>query len=202
MYSMGIKISDKVKLPLRRLTAALHQDKIRPIAGRAGVNVVRNHLFDVDKRPGSRHGGKRTHFYAKAARSTNYREVSNGVIVAINHTGIAQRFFGGTIEPTSGSYLTIPAAPEAYGRRAREFNNLEVAFGQDGPYALIERRATQLKYTKKGVAKGKESGGKIMFWLVGSVEQDPDPSVLPTEKKILSEVYKEVNSYIVRVVSK
>jgi len=199
MFGMTARVTDNVTPWLRRLQVGLDPDKIKPVAGRSGQNLIRNHLFALDRSRANDKGGRRTHFYAAAARSTNFREVSDGVEVSINHVGIAQRFFGGTILPVNSKYLTIPASPEAHGRRAREFDNLEVVFGRRGPVGLRTRRATMLQKTKKGFAKGKEVGGEIMYRLVRSSEQKADPSVLPTEEAIHTEVREDVLSYLKRI---
>lgn len=208
MYSLSISIHDDATPFLRSLVAAVHKDKLRPIIGRAGVNTVRGHLFGLDRERANDMGGRRTHFYAEAARSTNFQTSDTGVILSINKTGIAQRLHGGRIEPVNAKYLTIPARSEAYGKRAKEFSNLGVIFGRGGrPIGLAEQESVDIsvrsRKTKKGtklktVAKG-ERGGGLMYWLVPYVDQQADPTVLPTGEALLAGVMPRVDSYIGRI---
>lgn len=171
----------------RHLAEPVLQDKI----GGEVTRLLLDHLTALDIARPNALGGRRTHFYESAGKNTSYATHDNGVTISVNQTGIAQRYFGGTIEPGPGKkYLTIPARAEAHGRRAGEFDNLEFLFGRHGPYALAERQATAIKFRKrKGettVAASEERGSGIFYWLVKSVSQDPDSSVLPSESAILN----------------
>jgi hypothetical protein len=110
--------------------------------------LVQDHLGALDANRANQLGGKRTHFYAAAARGVSYATGSEGVDISIHQTGIAQRYFGGTIKPVNSKYLTIPADPESYGHRAGEFNNLMLLWGKNGPYALAERESQDISIRK------------------------------------------------------
>jgi hypothetical protein len=112
------------------------------------------------------------------------------VTISVNHVAARQRFEGGDIAPTRGKYLTIPATGEAYGKRAREFNNLRFAIVQGRP-ALVEAEATKVRFgnrKKDGsrtVFKGETTSGLTpFFWLVRHVHQEPDRSILPSDEQI------------------
>ena len=120
--------------------------------------------------------------------STNFRITSNGVEVAINHVGIAQRYFGGTIKPVNKKRLTIPADADAYGRRAREFGKLDMVFGRKGVVGLAKPR--------RGKAKRGQRAGKILYWLVKSVTQEADKTVLPKDRDILDHVAGAVKAHL------
>ncbi|MCX6994131.1 MAG: hypothetical protein NT011_13455 [Kiritimatiellaeota bacterium] len=189
--SFAITITDNATPWLNYLAKHLSEPALQHEVGGEITRLLLDHLTALDEERPNALGGRRTHFYARAGKATSYAVHDNGVTVSVNQTGIAQRYFGGTIEPGPGKkYLTIPARAEAHGRRAGEFNNLEVLFGRNGPYALAERQATAIKFRKrKGgttVTAGAMRGGGIFFWLVKSVSQDPDPSVLPDESAILN----------------
>jgi hypothetical protein len=180
------------------ILAKLSSESARTQAAAAAGGAVRRQISDYlaildDQRP-NRLGGKRTHFYANAARSVSYKADPTGATVSINSTGIAQRLHGGTIKPVNAKFLTIPAISEAHGRRAGEFDFLQVVFGKSGrPVALAERPNQEIRIERKRgkdlsasyrTKAGPERGGKIYFWLVESVTQQPDPSVLPSEDSI------------------
>lgn len=203
MYGASITITRDNATPfMRQLMASIQPAKVIPIAGRAGRNLLREHLFKLadDRHRGIRGTGN---FYGSAARSTQFDQDGNDVVLSINHTGIAQRYFGGRITPVNSKWLTIPANDEAAGKRAGEFTNLEAVFNSAANfYALVERQADTISFrkTKKGVRVKTtgQSGGRIMFWLRKSVFQQPDPTVLPDTRTLLGAVMNELNIYVLR----
>jgi len=112
--------------PLLRLADGVKRPEVRRVMGRGVATRLRKHFSELDSKRANRLGGKRTHFYGEVRKSVQNPlvEAPDGVMVAINHVGIAQRYFGGVIEAKPGSKLTIPVHPEAHGKRAREFNDL------------------------------------------------------------------------------
>jgi hypothetical protein len=189
--SMGLRIAISglgLTLP-GHLASALRPAAINPVIGRAASNTVVAHLRRLNNERPNQLGGKRTNFYASAARGTSYSVISDTeVTVSIAHVGIRQRFFGGKIVPTGGrKFLTIPAAAEAHGKRAREFSDLEVVFGMGGRPIGLARKA-----------QGKRQFGTILFRLVRSVNQRPDPSVLPDKATIAAACTAAGKSHIER----
>lgn len=183
--AISVDVHDAATRKLAELRGGLDQERVNAVIGGSARRIVQDHLRTLDKSKANKLGGKRTHYFAQAARSTNYRSDVDGVTVAISQVGIGLRYFGGEVRPVNGKYLTIPARAEAHGRRAGEFNNLEIVWGKNGPRALAERRATAIRFNKKGVSRGETRGGGIMYWLVKSVTQTPDPDVLPKSDTIL-----------------
>jgi hypothetical protein len=202
--SLAISITDNATPWLDYLGKHLSEPGLQHVVGGEVTRLLLDHLTALDADRPNALGGQRTHFYANAGKATSYAVQENGVTVSVNQTGIAQRYFGGTIEPVNAKYLTIPARAEAHGRRAGEFNNLEVLFGRNGPYALAERQATSFsirsRFDKSGnrqsaIKNRKSVGGGIFFWLVKSVTQEPDPTVLPDEPSILNAALTAARDY-------
>lgn len=187
-----LQIRDEAAPLLRAALGALRSGSIERAMGQGVANLVRNHLFAKNATP-NQLGGRRTNFYARAARSVNLQSARPGeAVVSINHLGLRQRWQGGVIRPVRGNYLTIPAVSEAHGRRAREFKNLRVSYNRAGrPAALVEAEATRLKFGRKRADGSRRAtslggvGGRVFFWLVPEVNQQPDPSVLPDERRML-----------------
>lgn len=209
MPGLAIQITtlrDEVTPALMRLDGGLQRDRLFPIIGRSATNTIREHLFGLNASRPNTLGGPRTNFYAGAARSTQFQIVGDDVIVSINHVGIAQRYFGGTIRPKVAKYLTIPVHPKAYGHRAREFD-LELVFGRNGePIALATKAnlITIVRQKRNGEVTRTLGGrrGEIMFRLVKQVTQQPDPTVLPYTELIESRAQRDVTSYINRLVER
>ena len=180
-FSVNIDVRDQATPLLKATEAKIAPATVAKVAGRAGQNFVRGHFTRLDSARPNRLAGKRTHFYSKAKAGTTYKADATGATVSVNQVGIRQRIEGGVILPKKpGGFLTIPARAEAYGRRAREFNNLKVLFGRGGqPVALVVADATEVRATKKGFKSRGEVGGGVMYWLVKRVDQKADPSVMP-----------------------
>lgn len=181
---------------------ALQPAKIGPIIGRSATNTIRTHLFGVNNSRPNKLGGRRTNYYGQAARSTQFQMQGDTVVVSINQIGIAQRYFGGTIKPKTAKFLAIPVHPAAHGKRPREFD-LEVVFGEGGrPIALATKKTSdvRLRQTKRGkVTRSNVTRfGEIMFRLVKSVTQQPDPTVLPYDEQIEAGIDRDVGSYLDR----
>ena len=205
---ISISINDRATPHIARLEDELNQAPVRHAAGSSVMRLIIDHLAGLNEERANALGGRRTHFYAKAAKATSYAVRPGGATVSISKTGFAQRLFGGEIRPVNSKYLTIPARAEAHGRRAREFDNLEILFGRNGPYALAERHFTELRWrqkTKRGkgvksvykyAAAGADRGGGVFYWLVKSVTQDPDPTVLPQMDVLLSTAREAISEHL------
>lgn len=201
-----VTIRDEARPALARLRHGIQPERLFPIIGRSATNTVREHLFGLNATRPNQLGGARTNFYAGAARSTQFQIVGDAVIVSINHVGIAQRYFGGTIRPKVAKFLTIPVHPRAYGKRAREFD-LELVFGRKGePIALATKASlvTIIRQRGKGEATRKLGGrrGEIMFRLVKQVTQQADPTVLPHDGLLETRIQRDVESYINRLIER
>ena len=193
--SLHLTVSDHVSGPLQRLGAAVRGPEVRKVMGRGVATTLRKHFTALDEERANTMGGRRTHFYGQVRRSVQNPALvgDSAVSVSINHVGIAQRYFGGTIEAAPGKALPIPARTEAYGRRPGEFNDLHlVVFKSLGLAALVQRDQTAVsigrrrKDGSRQVKQGAERGGGVFFWLVKRVYQQPDPTVLPTDEELQS----------------
>lgn len=179
---------DEITPLLERVQTAAQAQGVALVAARAVGGLVKEHLYGLDAQ---RHQFG-NHFYRQAGDSVSTGADSRGAIVSISQLGFAQRFYGGTIRAKNVNYLTIPASPEAYGKRAREFNDLDFAFAEDPETgalrpALVRRAQTRIRHRRVKTAEGitfKASAvasllPDVMFWLVRSVTQRADPTVLP-----------------------
>ncbi len=191
--------------------ATLSASTIRDVIGRAVQQLIKAHFIDLANdsahhRSAESLGAERTGFYEKAATSTqNPVSESDGVSISINQEGIAQRLFGGDIEPVTAQFLAIPARTESYGKRPREFDNLRFILFPSGAGALVARDATVVRGGKRGgrnIAglagrhKGDALGGEVYFWLVKHVTQRPDPTVLPSDEEMLEAAATAAAQYL------
>lgn len=190
-FGLNISIHDRATPELQRMLTALDPDKLKPEIGRSVVNQLKTHFYNLNSTRANELGGRRTQFYSQAAKSTQYQTQEDGVLVSVNHVGIRQRLQGGPIKPVKTKYLTIPALAEAYGKRAREFDNLRFIPTRRGGM-LVEADATRVSFGKRGAKSKGEVGGRVFYWLVPSVFQEPDPSVVPAEQAIEATALQQV----------
>lgn len=205
-----VSISGPALDTLKAFRETLTPEKSADSAGRGVRRLLMDYLAGLDSTRANAAGGKRTHFYASAARNISYDVDADGATVRIHQLGIAQRYYGGTITPINSKYLTIPVDPEAYGRKAGEFDNLTVQFGltksgQRRPMFLIQESGYHYKTGKnrktgvKEVKSAEHKAGKIMYYLALSVHQEADKSVLPSDDLINQAAMDSITDYLLTV---
>lgn len=211
-YAVSIEITkDEARPALRRLRTFLDRPQLHPLIGRAGVNHVQAYLRSLDASRPNRLGGTRSHFYAAAATATNFRSIDNGVIISINHEGIALRYFGtaglpgGVLRPVNRQRLAIPIDPEAHGRSPREFSNLEVIFRRrKSDKALLMGLAVKDQADAARAPRGRRQAAssapnrpiRILYWLKKEVTQDGDYTVLPTMDSLGAHIVTEIDRHL------
>jgi hypothetical protein len=199
MSGMTIIIDEATPL-LSRVENAATAKGLALVGGRAVGTLLRDHLVALNS---DRHRYGRN-YYAQAARSVHVQAVDTGAAVSITQVGFRQRLLGGRI--TAGSngsgkiFLTIPApgVPDAFSETASEHNDLTLGRRVNPKtghlqWCLIRNASTPIsirhRRQKDGTMKtkilaGDVQGGEVVFWLVHSVNQKADPSVLPSDDKI------------------
>ena len=212
MPSYGVRIDDRCTATLKRLITAIHGREYTTPVGEAGKLVLMEHFAAKNADPSSHRtaqgfGAAPTDLYADFARATSWEPSPAGVTLSVDHVAARQRLEGGTIKPVNSKFLTIPARSETYGKRAREFGEtLMVLFGRNGPYALAAKadyeRAKksgtnkgQLQHAKKGETATHGQGG-VYFFLVRSVTQPPDPTVLPADEKFYFGIDRALGTWL------
>ena len=152
-----------------RTLAQRHSGRRAHAAMAAGVAVaVQEHLRKKNQEPNKLRAPK-TNFYSQARDATFFEADALRGTVYIAKDGIRQRFYGGPIVPVKAKALTIPVHPAAHGRTASEFGG-ELRF-----VAINRGNAVGL------LVRGEDSAAPVLFVLVKRVEQQPDPSVLPSD---------------------
>lgn len=165
--------------------------RLNAVAGHAVMNLVKAHLRERDQQ-GNWLGGKRTHFFSKAAQGTHEEHDEDKATVTVSATGIAMQVFGGTVVPVNRRFLTIPLVPEAYGKRVSDFPDTFVWKKANGLHAFIARRVMQ--------GKGDKATGhlQILFALVRAATIRGDRTVLPSDEAIATTARTTVDAFIAR----
>jgi hypothetical protein len=201
--AIKINMRDKATAPLLRVQGALQRGDVRKVMGRSVANDLRAYFLELDHERPNELGGKRTHFWSDVRRSVQQPKLvgTDAVEVSINQVGFAQRLFGGRIVPRNARWLAIPARAEAYGKRAREFNDLHFVLFRPDLAALVQNEQVSLGGRVHGSVtekrrKGEAVGGGIFYWLRASVTQQPDPTVLPKNDDLAKNAATEADAYL------
>lgn len=166
--------------------------------GEAVQGAVQDNLNALDESSPNKMGGERTHWYAQAADSTVLEIEGDTAVISVTQIGAALRYYGGVVEAGANAssysgqptrFLTIPASPESYGKRAADMGPLKVLWGRNGPYALArdfggrneQSRAERAAAGYNGPGRGFGAGDtEILYWLKESVVIPADSRLLPT----------------------
>ena len=208
-FTVNIDLQDTVAPALLQLAKGVRHENARKVMGRAIVGAIKDNFRVLDDERANKMGGHRTHFYGNAAKSVQQPELygGDGIRVAINAIGIAQRYYGGDIVPVDKQWLTIPARPETYGHVATEFSDLHFVFFREGLAALVQN--TQPRRNAERAAAGlstrapkDDDNGGVFYWLVKHVHQDADITVLPTDETLQTAAVDAGETYIQRLLER
>ena len=225
MVGITIDISGDIASRVDALFQAIFATKdVVEVMGREGRNVVRENFFALDGARANRMEGPRSHYYERAGRATSMSVAGDVVRISVSQPGIALHRFGGTVRPVNSKFLTIPASPASYNRRAKEFNDLAVGFGASGPRFLYRRTAKGAPKSRRRVlgakpqrrrSRDKRGRGRklkldankipreaIMYWLVKSATFRADPSILPGKDELARRMVERGEKYVARIWSR
>lgn len=212
MIAVLISVAGQGPQAIARVNTFIGGDAIRKVAGYEGQRTVREHLQGLDETRANKLGGRRSHYYGSARKVTEYRLEGGAIIINIPQVGMPLHYHGGTVSagkntsPITGQptkYLTIPANREAYGRRASDFPGLVLVWGHNGPVGLAvgEEKSAGIAAKTRGPVLTKATRlepGRMMFWLKREVTLEADPTVLPTEEKLGTNIRDRIASAVRR----
>lgn len=112
--------SEELTRSLTRIIGLTQRPRsILQAAARSVRRDLQRHFRQRDRQANAL-GGRRTHWWARVAQSTQIASVTDQqAVVSISEPGIGMKVTGGVIRPVEAKALTIPLHPEAYGRRAK-----------------------------------------------------------------------------------
>lgn len=193
MIRTTIRLRDTLTPAMAAAGAQASPARCAKIAARLASALFVAHFERLSKerhRPGMAHD-----FYLTAARSTYSGNIGGTAVVNVTApTGLRQRFRGGDIKPTKTYKLR-------QGSKVIEYSALWIpvgtAVGRTGGDFRGQLRVIWNTTTKKGVAVDKRTQA-VLFALVDSVHQDPDPSVVPDMNDLRRDVIAGVAAIIGR----
>ena len=158
-------------------------------ATRTVGNLVKDHLIRLNSQRPNALGGKRTNYWARAARATAMDPAAG--TVTITRRGFRYQVKGGTIRASGRlsmvtgkpiTRLAIPIHAKAHGMNPSELGPLFVLRGKD------ENRA----YLARTQGRGKNAKLELLYVLKRSVTHKPDPTLLPDERTLNEAVRAEL----------
>ena len=187
--AVSITASDLATPALEAKLAQIQPERLAGILGPGLTQFTQRHLLANGT---NSRGWPSTHFWADAARSTSFTRSESGITISINKIGVRQRYYGGPIRPVTAKALAIPISPVSYGRVPADFPGLFVLKCASGAYlvqnneGVSEKTGRTIGRTGKGGNAGRrlKSNLTFLFKLSAGVQQDPDPSVIPSEDEL------------------
>jgi hypothetical protein len=205
MPSLSITTSGDAPAKLRALSVAV-QSRAGTSAGAASVRrAVQAHFLTL---PTNQRGFPSSGFWAGAARSTVVKIDGEDTTVAATQVGVRRRFFGtgGSITPnqfgnSDAKYFAVPNQPETAGKYASDFppDAFKFAFAQDENgqvHAALVPKGTALLSSRGENATKLYPLGTVMYWLYRTINQAPNPNVLPTEDELYAAYGQGLLSFI------
>ncbi len=187
MLSLNIQISGNASETLKNLKARLQLPGLKKQIGQSLAEHWRKYLRTKDAREPNRLGGKRTHYYRKAADTISYSNRGNTIQLTATHPGLALRYYGGTIRPKRAKLLTIPIHPKAHGERAEKFDLTLIKSGKG--------RGATLLLAKTGSPE-KPTPPQIYYILSPKATHHPDPTIAPDSTDLHKTVKDTLQTYL------
>jgi transglutaminase-like putative cysteine protease len=140
-------------------------------AARGLRRTLVEHFATRDRTP-NQLGGRRTHFWAEVAKSTQVTRVEpTQAEVGIGDRRFSLKFHGGRIVPKTTRFLTIPIHPEAHGKRAGE---VEMASGMQ--LFVFRPRGRLVSFLARSTG---DDTIRLLYVLKKSANVPADPAALP-----------------------
>ena len=198
--TLKIETKDYASETLHRLEASLKQpQQLNQYVADSCTAITRSLFAQLGVMPNA-HAWKPTGFWRRMAAGTVAVATGDAATVRMPRK-VAQRYFGGTLTPTGGrKWLAIPARQEPYGIMARDFPGLKfVPLGRDRAMLVQETQTVKAKGARKrkdGSFRTLQVGGGAFYFLVKSVTQTGDKSVLPSDQAYFAAARAGLNAYI------
>lgn len=202
MLSLSVQIEETATGALRRTMGRLESaEELHDAMGAAVKKLAADHLRTTKSSPN-------TGWWGRATRMISHTATATEATVTYNQTGVALRYYGGTVkQKPGGPLLTIPFAtvPVENGTRkaARKMGNLVFLPARrparKGVVGVLAEGETYIR--KRGKNKGKpgiraKKGGQLYYTLMTEVTHQADPTVLPTEAELLATAAQAGNDFI------
>lgn len=191
-------VSDSATAEIERLMSRVEPLRLVEVCKGPLQEFTRVHLAANGR---NKKGWPSTGFWEEASRHTLAVSQAGGVLIRVEKLGVRQRYYGGTIEPVNAKALAIPISPVSYGHQPKEFPGMFLLKTKKGAYLVMY--GSEVSQKSGRMIGNKKLGGNIgsrrrasllfLFKLVGSVTQQPDPSVIPTDDEFTEVAFSAIH---------
>lgn len=193
--AVNVAVSDSATPALHALHEALtDKSELHAYMASSGEAGTRQYLRGIAPHThttAERLGASPTNYLLKRAELTESSHSADKATVTVNGA-IFQRALGPvTVTARRSKWLTIPGTAEAYGKSAREFNDLRVQFFGKGLMGLVKAEQSNVGTraragfdTERNTRRPpllNAGRGDVYFWLKKSVVLPHDRTLLPDE---------------------
>ncbi len=192
--AISVNVRDGASDFLKKKIDSLAPEKLAAKVGPALQDLTREHLGSL---PANKKGWPSTNFYDQFVDKVQWFPAENGLVVAIfpatihgRQVSLNQRFHGGPITPKTAKFLAIPISPVSYGKVPSDFPGLFLLKTKKGAY-LVQSGEQDTPKGRSKTKRSRDAGGNFrrrrqaklnfLFKLKASVNQKPDPAVVPSE---------------------
>ena len=156
-------------------------------SGREAGNLLKKHFREKDQTNVNQLApDRRAHYWLGVSRAVQVPVVEGDTAVSITIADptLAQKVFGGTIVAKRARDLTIPIAPDAYGRTTAVFE------AETGLKLFVLHAGGTASNGKENIllAAARGQGIEVEYLLTPSVDQKADPTALPEEKQFADSI--------------
>lgn len=196
ILAINIKVTNTATPALHGLAGALTDRSelhaYMAASNEAGTRQYIRAIAAHTHKTAERLGAAPTNYLVKRADLTESSHDAGKATITVNGAIFRRALGPVTVRATRAKYLTIPGTAAAYGKSAREFNDLRIAFFGQGRMALVKAEQSSLGTraragfdTERNTRRPplQDAGrGDVYFWLKKSVLVPQDRALLPDEQ--------------------
>jgi hypothetical protein len=194
---MNIQVHDRVSAQLAGMAERMRdRTAANKVMAYAGMVAVKSWCRDLASRNRNRFG-VRSSFWDRMRNAVHIavNAVCGTVVMAAEH---GHRYYGGTVRPRLGvDHIAIPLTASAYGRRPREFSDLELTFRRSKATGELLMFLAQPVSRGVGVGPKGKAGARLLYLLKPEVTHGGDKTVLPPDADLEAAAEKALERYLV-----
>jgi hypothetical protein len=158
-------------------------------------------------------GGKSTGFWKSAAESVAAEHTESDATVSIRHRGVALRYYGGIVKPTTRKALSVPVHKSAHGLNASEYPEKLAFIPASRAFGPVRKGGVQdahfvgflVRGESRTVTRGKNKGktrvlpvknAETIYILRKQTTHKPDPNILPSDGALIAAAKTALLDYL------
>lgn len=153
--------------------------RMRSVVGPRLTRMVQRNYLSLGT---NQRGFPSTHFWARAAKSTTWYDLPDGVLIRTDMIGPKQRLYGGPIRTVNKKSLAYPIDADSYGKVPSDFGDELFPIRAKG-----NANQSGAGFLARRIGTGKNARIQVLFKLSKGVNQQPNDKVIPSRQAMLKE---------------